>query len=300
MNKLLFQNIFILLLSFSFQQYNYDIDMGQLQASSIYTDMMNCINHENKLTCSSVTMTDKLYQCCTVNTQMHFSSSHYSSSSQICSIWLTIDITDDEIEALQESYQESATFISLIYGTYLPEFSLEYICPKKTYNFDYGPGDFSDEEKAIMKNENYCLRLYYQGLYQLGYVSNFIKNEGKTISKQQCMNALTLPNSKNSCAYANFNFKFADGTSVSVSTCMLVSDVSFQTKSLDQSFEKEFAKFTTLNGKRITSFETEIANKDGTTMKYDSLTKTLTGNTSSSYYLGKSLFIIYYLLIILL
>jgi len=78
---------------------------------------------------------------------------------------------------------------------------------------------------------------------------------------------------------------------------LLVSTASYETKSLDKLLEDDFKQFTNLNGKYVDSFEVEITNKDGKSLKYDSLTQTLTGDNSSGY-LGKSLFL-FSLLIIL-
>jgi len=220
-----------------------------------------------------------------------------SYSTDLCSIWLSNDLTDDQMQSMQESYQEASTFLSLIYKYNIPEILIEYYCPKKSYNLTYGKGSFNDEEIAIMKDENYCLRLYYESLYQLDYISDIIGSGKRTITKDVCMNAKTLPKSKNTCAYASFNFKLDDGTTERISACLMVSTASFETKNLDKLLEQDFAQFYNIDDKSVDSFEVEITNKDGTTLKYDSLTQTLTENGSD--YLGKSL-LLFSLLIILL
>ena len=302
MNKKLFFYIFLLLLIATLQQYDIDIDMSKFMDSPAYTDTMNCISNHDVLTCSSVKMTSGLYQCCRVKLTIKYYSSYYggyrtSTSTDACSIWLATDLTDEQMQSMQESYQEAVTFLSLMYEYYIPEIITEYNCPKKSYTITYGKGDFTDEEIAIMKDENYCLRLYYEGLYQLDYISGIIGSGERTITKDVCMNAKTLPNSKSTCAYASFKFKLDDGTSERISTCLMVSTASFETKNLDKLLEQDFAKFYNLDDKSVDSFEVEITNKDGTTLKYDSLTQTLTDNGSD--YLGKSL-LLFSLLIILL
>ena len=52
-----------------------------------------------------------------------------------------------------------------------------------------------------------------------------------------------------------------------------------------------------IDGKTISSFETEITGKDGSSLKYDSLTQTVTSNSSG--YLGKFILVLYGLLVIL-
>ena len=289
MNMKLFSYIFSLLFITTLQQY--DIDLDEFMDSPEYKDAMNCFNHEDLSTCSSVKMTSGLYQCCRVKMTMKYYNTYYGGyrtydSSDLCSVWVSIDLTDDQIKSMQESYQEAATFMSLVYGSYIPELKYEFTCQKKSYTLSFGKGTFTDEEIEIMKDENYCLRLYYEGLHLLGYVSNIIGDSERTITKDICMNGKTLPKSQNSCAYASFKFTLDDGTKETISTCMLVSTASFETKNLDKLLEQDFAQFTDLKGQSIDSFEVEISNKDGNTLKYDSLTKTLTGNSK---YLEKSL-----------
>ena len=303
MNKLLFQFIFFLLLSFAFQQYeDLDIDMSQFQDSSLYTDIMNCAFHEDTKTCSSVSMKSGLYQCCTFKMTYDVNEDNSyqdEEDSEMCNVWVSTTFSDEQIKSMERAYQEAMTFLSLVYNMEIPSFTMQYTCPGKTYTFNYGKGSFTQDELDIIKDPNYCLRLYYNGLYKLGYIPNLTGDEQTTITKDICMKGKTLPNSQNSCAYASFNFKFLDGTSQRISTCLLVSSASFETKSLDQLLQKDFEAYTGLriDGKSISSFETEITSKDGTTLKYDSLTQTLTSN--NSVYLGKSLLILYGLFIIL-
>lgn len=302
MNKVLFQCIFFLLLSFSFQQYeNLDIDLSKFQEGSLYADIMNCGQHEDPNTCSSVSMKSGIYQCCTFKMTIFYEDDYEHDDDEnepFCNIWVSADFTDEQIKSMEESYQESLTFLYAVWDIQMPSFKLEYTCPSKTYTFNYGKGNFSPKEMEIIKDPNYCLRLYYKGLYQLGYISDIIGDEKATITKEDCMNGKTLPNSKNTCAYASFNFKFVDGTSETISTCLLVSSASFQTKSLDKFLEEDFQKYNSIDGKTITSFETEITSKDGSSLKYDSMTQTLTSSNNSGY-LGKSLLVLYGLLIIL-
>ena len=302
MNKLLSQCIFFLLISFSFQQYeDIDIDISKFEESSIYLDMMNCFDHENTETCSSVSMKSGIYQCCTIKITYYgdYDLDDDDDSEPFCSIWVSSTFSDEQIKSMEESYQEALTFFSIVYNEKMPEFKTEYKCPGKTYTFNYGKGSFTQEELDIIKDPNYCLRLYYNGLYKLGTIPYLTEDKPTTITKEVCMNGKTLPNSKNSCAYASFNFKFYDGTSQTISTCLLASSASFETKSLDKLFEDDFKKYSglSIDGKTISSFETEITGKDGSSLKYDSLTQTVTSNSSG--YLGKFILVLYGLLVIL-
>ena len=305
MTRIFLIHILALLIPFSTQQY--DFDFSQLEGNSLYTDMMNCTNHEDVSTCPSVTMKSGYYQCCRFHTSIQiydYDSGRYESPISLdrCNVWVPFDYSDEQIESMQKSYQEAVTFLTLNYKYYFPIIQNTYTCPKKTFTFNYGKGSFTDEEIAIMKDENYCLRLYYEGLYQLGYISDIIgDSSGRTITKDICMNGKTLPSSGNSCAYASFNFKIEDGTTKNIATCVLVSSASFESKSLDKLLEEDFHKFSSLDGEEITSFEVEITNKDGNILKYDSLIETVCPpKQDSSEKLEKSLLILFSLLIILL
>lgn len=304
MTRIFLIHILALLIPFSTQQY--DFDFSQLEGNSLYTDIANCANHKDLSTCPDVAMKSGYYQCCRfhVNIQYYdYDSGRYkdSVSQDVCNVWFASDYSDEQIESMQKSYQEAVTFLTLNYKYYFPIIQNTYTCPKKTFTFNYGKGSFTDDEIAIMKDENYCLRLYYEGLYPLSYISDIIgDSSNRTITKDICMKGRTLPSSGNSCAYASFHFKFSDGTTEDIATCVLVSSASYESKSLDKLLEEDFKKFSSLDGEAVTSFDVEITNKDGNVLKYDSLTKTVVTEQNSSEKLEKSLLILFSLLIILL
>ena len=304
MTRIFLIHILALLIPFSTQQY--DFDFSQLEGNSLYTDIQNCANHKDLSTCPDVAMKSGYYQCCRFHTSIQVYNSYYrryedSVSQDICNVWVPFDYSDEQIESMQKSYQEAVTFLTLNYNYHIPIIQNTYTCPKKNVTFNIGKGSFTDEEIEIMKDENYCLRLYYEGLYQLGYISDIIGDSSdRTITKDICMKGRTLPSSGNSCAYASFHFKFSDGTTEDIATCVLVSSASYESKSLDKLLENDFKKFSSLDGQAVTSFDVEITNKDGNVLKYDSLTKTVVTEQNSSEKLEKSLLILFSLLIILL
>ena len=257
---------------------------------------MNCVLHEDTSTCASVPMTSGLFQCCSVKMDYQYSYGYNHNNIQICSVWVTFDYTEEQIKSMEKSYQEAQEFLNSIYNYNIPSFILTYACTKNSFTWNYGRGTFTEEEKAIIRDENYCLRLYYEGLYQLGYIADIIGSKQRTITKDICLNGKTLPNSGNMCGYASFTFKLGDGTSEKISTCMMVNKLSYETKSLDKLLEQDFQQFYDLDGEVITSFDVEVTNKDGKVLKYDSLTKSVTIPNSSKL-LRISLLIILSLLI---
>ena len=303
MNQLLLLQLLALLISFSSQRYDIDLNPSQTGGNSAYEDLMNCLTHDTISTCTSVPMKSGIYQCCKCHTYIQiydYDSEKYVDdiTQDMCSVWVAFDLSDEQIESMQKSYQEAVTFLTLNYNYFIPIIQLIYTCPKKTITFNYGKGSFTDEEIAIMKDENYCLRLYYEGLFQISYISDIIGNNSRIITKDLCMNGKTFPSSGNTCAYASFNFKFSDGKSENVATCVLINSASYESKSLDKLLEGDFAKFSYLDGEAISSFVVEITNKDGKVLKYDSLTKNVIIENSSQK-LEKSLLILFSLLIIL-
>ena len=156
---------------------------------------------------------------------------------------------------------------------------------KKTYSINIEPGTYTEEEINILKDENYCMRLYFTGLYELGVVSSLFVTERKEIKREDCMNAITLPNSKNTCAFASFNFKLDDDTNQKVSTCLYISKTSLDTKNLDEFLKKQFESMASSSfgeDQTVESFEVEIADKDGKTFKYDSISGALIDETDEN------------------
>ena len=306
MNKLFNLIIIAFLVAYSLQEY--DIDLSEFAGSSFYAELMNCFDHNDTSTCKNVPMTSGVYQCCKVEIILPTNSREGESSyddededHEHCSVWSAQDLTDEQIKLMQRSYQEAVTFLYLNYDYYMYSFSMTYTCQRKTYTLNYGGGEFTEQEKNIMKDKNYCLRLYYEGLAELIQMGEIIGygDEPRKITKDICMNGKTLPSSGNTCAYASFNLKLFDGTSQRISTCTLVNSAAYDTQSLDKLLEEDFKKIWQIDGKTIKSYDVEITDKDGKVMKYDSLTQSVKVENGSEK-LRKSLLILFSLLIILL
>lgn len=278
--------VFAIFILNSKQQYN--IDLSNTSGNSIYNDIMECTDNEDLNTCTSVSMKSNVYQCCrvqvTTKNYISYQDTYRSFTTDICSVWLAQQISDNELEIAEKSFSESAAFLKYAYNIYVPLFSMKYSCKSKTYTFNYELESYTNEEIEILKDKNYCLRLYYEGLSQLGFVSSTITGttSPRTITKSDCMNAKMLPNSDNYCSYAAFTFKLSDQTTHKLSTCLFTSSTTFSSKNLDKRLEEDFSQFTLYgfgdNDETITSFNVEITNKKGEVLKYDSLTKTLTNS----------------------
>ena len=240
--------VFVIILICSKQQYN--IDLSNTATNSYYNDIMQCTGNEDLSTCASVSMKSGIYQCCrvkvTTKTYYYYDNYYKPITTDLCSVWVTQQISDKDLKIAEESFSESAAFLKYAYNIYVPLFEMTYTCKQKIYTFNYEMKSYSNEEIKILKDENYCLRLYYEGLSQLGYVSSSITKttSKRTITKDNCMNAKMLPNSDNYCSYASFTFKLSDQTTHKLSTCIFTSSATFSSKNLDKRLEEDFAKFT--------------------------------------------------------
>ena len=78
------------------------------------------------------------------------------------------------------------------------------------------------------------------------------------------------------CAYASFEFQLLNGSAKRLTTCLYISKSSFDTKTLDQHLDSNFQSFTSVDGMTIKSYQVEITDKNGKSLKYDSISKTLT------------------------
>ena len=301
MKKILFQYLLFLLFSFSFQK-------DESQNNVIYTDYMNCVSHEDLNTCSSVGMKSGLLQCCRIKMNTE------EEKLDNCFLWANAYISKEQLNSLQEYIHEIFAYLDV---EEKDSFTIEYTCARQSLALVYGPRKFTEDELAIIKDENYCFNIYYQGLVKMAIASTLNTHETTNIKKEDCMNAKLLPNTKNICSYATFDFNLIDGTKGSIPTCLMINTATLETKNIDYSLENTFNSFQTIDGKTVTSFSIDIENKDGTTFKYDSSSKLLTqtsgesdneggngtgnkkGSQNSCKYLKITSFLIYSFLIIL-
>lgn len=243
------------------------------------SDMDKCYLSE-KTSCKSVSVSNKKMECCKINAQYY---GNYLDGYKVSMCFLNAKqkMTDNDIKSAQQIYREAMGFTQTMIGySYSMQFSfiMEYDCPSQSFSIDYNVGTFTDEEKDVFKNENYCLRLYYQGLMDLDLIDASILNlKKKSIQKSDCQNAVMLPSSANiaTCAYASFRFKLINGTIKPFSTCLYISKSSFNTKNLDQHLESSFESYNFIDGMSIESYEIEITDKNNNKLKYDSTTKEL-------------------------
>jgi len=111
---------------------------------------MNCLNHDTISTCTIVPMKSGIYQCCKYHTYIQiydYDLEKYVDdiTQDMCSVWVSFDLSDEQIESMQKSNQEAVTFLTLNYDFFIPIIQLIYTCPKKTNIFNYGKGSFTDE-----------------------------------------------------------------------------------------------------------------------------------------------------------
>lgn len=270
--------IFFLLLISTYQQ---------TSNSQLNNDMAKCMASATSQ-CTSVSLSSKDLECCQIFTDYYGNSYISDADFSMCMIFPKQKMTEEQIKSAQLIYHEAYGFSFTMVGSNIDpsEFAISFIqsykCPSQQFSIKYEAGTYTNEEKEIFKKDNYCLRLYYQGLDELGLLGGAFNLGKKTITKSDCQNAELLPASKNiaTCAYASFDFKLSDGSTKHLNTCLYISKSSFDTKTLDQHLESSFDSYNSFGGMTITSYEVEITDKNGKGLKYDSKLKTLTSSNN--------------------
>jgi len=123
---------------------------------------------------------------------------------------MNLKMTPEQAEQFTIRLAEADGFTKANKNTYTyASFNHIYDCPSQKYTVIYDYEVFTDEEKELFKKDNYCLRLYYEGLYELNLNSE-LKIEQKVIIKEDCSNAVMLPSKKNieTCAFASLDFYY--------------------------------------------------------------------------------------------
>ena len=239
--------------------------------------------------CKSISISINNMECCQVISKFQ---SAYIPDNFICSVYPTTKMTQEIIEQIEGIYRETHGLTCTMNGAcHSISFKNTMDCPSQKFTINYDASTFTDEEKEILKKENNCFRLYYEGLYDLGLIQSLNFNlQYKEITKEDCFNAVMLPSSKNfaTCAFASYDFQLADGSTKNVNTCLFIPKSTFDTKTLDQNSQQSFSSYSDINGVTITSYKIEINDKNGKSLTYDSKTKSSTTTSTSE---GKGGFI---------
>ncbi len=265
--------IFLFLVVFTCQQYE--------------TDLYKCITADENQ-CQSVSISNNFFECCQIFTDYYGNPTLENYDFSMCLIYTTTKITQEIIQQAQNIFRESMGFSYTMIGSdYYNYYSFKqtYKCPSQTFTIDYNIGTFTNEELEIFRKDNYCLKLYYQGLADMGLIPSGILNlEKKAITKDDCSKAVVFPSSQDfaTCAYATYDFKLYNGSTKRLTTCLYISKNAFDTKALDQHLEQSFKAYSTIDGVSILSYKIEINDKNGKSLSYDSQTKTLASISSNS------------------
>ena len=264
--------IFLFLIVFTYQEY--------------LDDFKKCTSAD-KSQCKSISLPNSNMECCFVSAVYE---NPIIQNTNICSAFLTIKMTQEMKNQIQAYNRESMGFTMITvmgidnYDFNLLSRKLVHDCPSQKFTIDYSTGTYTNEEKEILKKENYCLRLYYEGLFDLGLLpSGNLKLKYKEITKEDCSNAVLLPSSENiaTCAYGSFDFKLADGSTKHLNTCLYTFNSAFDSKTLDQNSQDSFSSYLSINGTAITSYTVEINDKNGKSITYDSKTESLVSTTNN-------------------
>lgn len=237
---------------------------------SIKCSSLDCYSSSDD--CKSITISEKNSECCKV-TMNTFSS---------CTIFTKHKMTQFEINSTEITFKDYYSFSIYNLGSVsLVTYIAEYDCTSQSVSFNYSP-DFSvtEEQREFFGKDNYCLRLYYEGLFGMNLYPERFEIEGyekKLIQKSDCDNAIVASSSEEyeTCAYASYKFKLKNGTNKTLNTCLLLSKTAFIIKSivLDQALMMDFLLYSKVDGEFFENFEIEIIDKDNNKLLYDHLKK---------------------------
>ena len=154
----------------------------------------------------------------------------------------------------------------------------KYKCKDGDLTIKYGYDEYTDEEMKILKSENYCLKYFYDYLYDGIY-------QEKVISEETCFNADILESSKQAgleCGFFEYQFQFLDGSSKKISSCY-VYDKNY--KKLDETTTADFrllaSELSGIEGKMYKQFTISFKGKDGSQIAFDPNTGKVIGNGAS-------------------
>lgn len=238
--------------------------------SSIKCDENECYSSSEN--CKSISISDKNKECC------EYITAYYTS----CTVFTSSKITQFEVNSTEIIYKEYYLFSIFNLGSSsLVTYTVEYDCPSQSFSFNYNPNFLvTDEQREIFGSENYCLRLYFNGLFGMDLYPEKHELEGyekKLIQKSDCDNAVMIPGSEKyeSCAYASYKFTLKSGTTKTLNTCILITKAAFTIKTidLDKALFMEFLLYSKVDGEFFDNFEIEITDKDNNKLVYDHLKK---------------------------
>jgi len=232
----------------------------------------------DKNQCKSVQLSDKNQECCLIYSDSGLNTTEIN---YMCLNNYKMD--PEQMEHYKKRMEELHGFTRTMNNDPSKAYTHTYDCPSQQYSVLYNYWGFTDEEKEIFKKDNFCLRLFYEGLYELNMLPN-VNLEQKTITKEDCSNAAMLPSSKEieNCGFASLDYLLSDGSTKHFTTCIYISKYSFNTKKLDPYLQYMFSSWNKIDGKDVSSFKIDISDADGRSLKYDSRTQTLTSDSSSS------------------
>lgn len=237
---------------------------------SIKCSSLDCYSSSEN--CKSISISEKNSECC------EYKQTNYPS----CTVFTKYKMTQFEINSTEITFKDYYSFsIFNLVSVSLHSYIAEYDCPSQLISFNYSP-DFivTEEQTEFFGKDNYCLRLYYEGLFGMDLYPERFEKEGyekKLIQKSDCDNAILVQSSEEyeTCAYASYKFKLKNGADKTLNTCLLISKAAFTIKTinLDPALFMEFLLYSKVDGEFIENFEIEITDKNNNKLLYDHLKK---------------------------
>ena len=236
----------------------------------------NCYNRNDTDTCQEVEYHELTgHQCCTMNQKVIFNG-NLSYNKKCDQMIYPIDNSIKELnsEAGNEMFKEY--FGSTLYMTssikindsYYQEWNLS--CKDGDINKVVNSEDYSEEQKNIFKQDDYCLK----------YTKYDKENK---IKKEDCFKyKLAKKNPSLSCGYYDIEINYMDKTKLYPKLCFMFNDDMIKTK--NPGFVIKAVIGNTIHNiikTEIDNFKSTFTNSKGQTLIYDSTTDKIENETNS-------------------
>ena len=248
-----------------------------LDKKSRKEDYMVCNNFRDSNKCTTIELEHKDYQCCKLQEIIRIKSTVRFNNS--CDTMFTsINITSTEISsekgkrALNEFYIAS----HLLKGqTNITSEEKHFECQDGKTMFTINNDYLSEEEKDVIKSNNYCLR--------------FMFNNSKVQPNQDdCFNSILTNKSQEldlKCGYYEFDIQLTNKT-LNYKTCFIWDDDIAEKKSLGYLIKSNIELLAMSNSENtdVSEYVVRISKSKDKTYKYDSITGNVVEESNASNY----------------
>ena len=243
-----------------------------------YEDLMKCFYTETDK-CSSTKLKTQNLECCKFVLKNLDSSSNdkdeddFDIDMTLCDAVFTSYVSQNMVKQIESIAIEHYGILKAYADIDIPRIKEDITCTSTKASYEFGGYDYTSADISKLKSKNHCLYYYFNSIGE-----NFFSDTSISITKDKCINAESLDVTKNSniyCAYADAAILYSDGTKNEFKTCYFLPSESINSKKLDPTTEAALAQIAQneaqKSGKTIKEYDVEMVDKNGRTIKYNSV-----------------------------